>query len=362
MKVIINELKPGCILSEDVWKSSHAPLVKKKTVLSDEDIRILKIFLVDNVLVETKLVNGQAFKPSETIHDKNEEEFFEIGQVDSFFDRYLTAVQQFKRLFTNWQGGTKLDAYSVRKVFLPLYEIEPTRDDLMQIHHYSTKQDYIYYHSVSVSVISYMLGKRMGFDNGEIIQLGLAGLLSDCGMSKLPFNVFEKKGSLTAEEFEEVKKHPIFGYRMLEGIPGFSKNALLGIIQHHEREDGSGYPLHIDVQQLHHFSKIIAVADVYHAMTSERNYRSKQSPYKVIASLKSDQFGKLDHKTLKYFIKLMLDLTIGCKVRLSNGLVGEVMYQNVQEPTRPIVKVQGEDHIDLAKVSDIFIEEQLPLD
>lgn len=364
MRVKINELKIGCILTENVWKSSSTPLVRKKTALTDEHIRILHFFLVDSVSVEPKLVNGKVFKPNQIIHDKNEEKISdtETIQVDSFIDRYLKAVQEYKKLFTNWQGGTKVDAYAVRKVFLPLYEIEPTKHELMQLHHYSTKQDYIYYHSVAVSVLSYTLGKRMGLENGEVIQLGLSGLLSDSGMSKLPFNVFEKKGVLTVEEYAEVKKHPVLGYRMIENVPGFSKSALLGIIQHHEKEDGGGYPLHLDGEQLHHFAKIISVADIYHAMTSERNYRSKQSPYKVIASLKIDQFGKLDHKVLNHFIQLMLDLSIGRKVILNNGLVGEVLYQNTQHPTKPIVKVHGEKHMDLAKTPDVFIEEELPLE
>ncbi|WP_280771278.1 HD-GYP domain-containing protein [Salipaludibacillus daqingensis] len=364
MNVNINELKKGCILTEDVWKRSNTPLMRKKTVLTDEHIRILNIYLVENVCVEAKLVNGKIFKPNKVIKDEKEEkpEKKETVYEDSFLDRYLKAVQHYKKLFTNWQGGTKVDAYAVRKVFLPLFEIEPSKDELMQLHHYTTKQDYIYYHSVAVSVYSYLLGKRMGLKNGEVIQLGLAGLLSDCGMSKLPFNVFEKKGSLTEEQYEEVKKHPIFGYRMLEEVPGFSKNALLGIIQHHEREDGSGYPLNVEADQLHHFAKIISVADVYHAMTSERHYRSKQSPYKVIASLKVDEFGRLDHRILNLFIDLMLDLSIGRKVRLNNGLVGEVLYKNAQHPTRPIVQIHGNDHLDLAKNPDIIIEEEFPMD
>ncbi|PYZ91807.1 phosphohydrolase [Salipaludibacillus keqinensis] len=364
MNVNINELVSGCILTKDVWKKSNNPLMKKKTVLTKEHIQILTIFLVENVNVEPKLVDGSTFKPKKVNEEIKEdhEPIVQRRQDDSFINRYLKAVQQYKKLFIDWQGGMKVEAYEVRKVFLPLYEFEPTQDELMQLHHYTTKQDYIYFHSVAVSVFSYLLGKKLDLKSGEVIQLGLAGLLSDCGMSKLPFNVFEKKGSLTASEYNEVKKHPIIGYRMLEEIPGFSKNALLGILQHHEREDGSGYPLHIKRSKLHQYAKIISVADVFHAMTSERHYRSKQSPYKVIASLKIDQFGKLDHKILNQFIKILLDLSIGRKVKLSNGLVGEVLYQNSQHPTKPVVKVHRDEYLDLAKNPELFIEEELPFD
>ncbi|MCR6108759.1 HD-GYP domain-containing protein [Bacillus sp. A301a_S52] len=366
MNVKTQNLIPGCILADDVYKRSNTPLLRKKTVLTEEHLRMLVVFLVERVKVEPTLVNGEAFKPGEGINIEVEEKEPDLKQdipekEDTFIDYYLRAVQQFKRLFNDWQGGVKVDSFAVRNVFLPLYEQSPTKSDLMQLHHYSTKQDYIYYHSVAVSVFSALLGKRLGLKNGEVIQLGIAGLLADCGMAKLPFNAFERKSSLTAEQYEEVKKHPIIGYRMLEETQGLTKNALIGILQHHEREDGSGYPLREKGSKLHKYAKVIAIADVFHAMTSERFYRSKQSPYKVIDSLKVDQFGKLDHSLLNHLIQLTVDLSIGRKVRLNNGTIGEVLYQNHQHPTRPILKLidEGEILLDLLKHPEIVIEEEL---
>src|SRR5690554_1330684 len=158
----------------------------------------------------------------------------------------------------------------------------------------------------------------MKLSRGEIIQLGIAGLLADVGMARLPFKVFEKKGPISVQEYEEVKKHPITGYRLLENITGFSKGVLIGVLQHHEREDGTGYPMKIRGDKIHLFSKIIAICDIYHAMTCERPYRTKQSPYVVIESLHKNYFGKIDHIILNYFMKTMLDISIGKKVYLNN--------------------------------------------
>ncbi|UTR16594.1 HD-GYP domain-containing protein [Salipaludibacillus sp. LMS25] len=369
MNVKTRNLIPGCILADDVYKKSNTPLLRKKTILTEEHLHMLSIFFVKRVKVEPILVNGEVFKPGEEVEEVNEELELKESDLkhditekeDTYIDYYLRAVQQFKRLFNDWQGGVKVDAFAVRNVFLPLYEQSPTKNDLMQLHHYSTKQDYIYFHSVAVSVFSTLLGKRLGLKNGEVMQLGIAGLLADCGMAKLPFNAFEKKSSLTAEQYEEVKKHPIIGYRMLEETQGLTKNALVGILQHHEREDGSGYPLKVRGSKLHQYAKVIAIADVFHAMTSERYYRSKQSPYKVIDSLKVDQFGKLDHSLLNHLIHLTVDLSIGTKVRLNSGAIGEVLYQNSQHPTRPILKLidEGDALLDLLKHPDIIIEEEL---
>lgn len=361
MNIKIKYLVSGCILAQDVFKLSNNPLIKKKTVITPHHIEILKLFLVENVLVEPKLVNGKTFMPKEIIKDKNNvpEPLIKEEINNTFLDNYLKAVQQYKKLFTHWQGGTKVDAYSVRQIFLPLFDKEPSKEELMQLHHYNSKRDYIYYHSVAVSILSYMVGKRIGMENGEVIQLGLAGLLSDAGMSKLSFNVFEQQNQLTSVQYEEVKKHPILGYRMLEDIPGFRKDALLGIIQHHEREDGTGYPLQVKSKKLHLYAKIIAIADVYHAMTSERYYRTKQSPYKVIASLKIDHFGRLDHNLIETFTNMMIDLSIGRKVRLNNSQVGEVIFYQPKYPTRPIVKMDDETQIDLTKHTEMMIEEEL---
>lgn len=359
MKVKREYLIPGCMVSENIYKRSNTPIMRKKTVLTSDSLKILKIFMVESVHVESQLVNGEPFKPKEILSDENCSNVKKTEwQKTSFINRYLKAVQQYKKLFKDWQGGTKVDAYAVRKIFLPLYELTPGKDELLQLHHYSTKSDYIYHHAVAVSVFSFLIGKLSGFKNGDVIQLGIAGLLSDCGMAKLSYNVFEKKGPLNASEYNEVKKHPVLSYRMLEELPGLSKHALLGVLQHHERGDGSGYPLQVKGDKLHHYAKIIAVADMFHAMTSETQYRSKQSPYKAIYSLMINEFGRLDRDILNKFIQMTVDLSIGRKVRLNNGHTGEVLYQNKHYPVRPVVKLSTGEIVDLAKNPEIIIQEE----
>ncbi|ADU28301.1 HD-GYP domain-containing protein [Evansella cellulosilytica] len=356
MKVKIEYLIPGTILAEDIYKKTNTPIMKKKTVLTNELINILKIFMVPSVTIENKLENGSLFKANSVIvEDAKRKDTIE----DPFIDRYLFAVQQFKKLFNHWQGGTKVDAFAVRKVFLPLYNKTPKKEDLIQLHHYSNKNEYIYFHSVAVSVLSSLVGRKMGLSNGEVIQLGLSGLLSDCGMAKLPFNVFEKKGALTIDEYEQVKTHPLFGYRMLEDVAGFTKEALLGVLQHHEREDGSGYQYKLKSNKIHLFAKIISICDIYHAMTSERHYRTKKSPYKVIESLRKEHFGKIDHIVLHHFTQVILDLSIGTKVRLSSNDIGEIVFLDEKEPTRPTIKLENGNLFELTSHHDVYVEEQL---
>lgn len=360
MHVKIEELLPGCILMRDVFKLANKPLVRKKTVLQQEHIEIMQIFLVHSVHVEPKLVDGTAFKPKNQMKEEREEKIERTSLLednDSFTNRYLRAVQKFKKEFSKWQGRMKIEPYTMREVFLPLYEKNPTKRELMELHHFSDKKNYIYYHAVAVSIYSAMLAKKLGYPNADVIQVGLAGLLADAGMARLSFDTFNKKGSLNKEEFEEMKKHPVVSYRMLEEVPGFNKKAMLGVLQHHERQDGSGYPLGVVSGKLHPFARIIAIADIFHAMTAERVYREKQSPYRVIELLKIEEYGKLDKKMVNEFIDMVLDLQPGHQVRLNNGVTAGVAHMESSNLTRPVLKTETNEEIILTNHPHLYITE-----
>ncbi|SDN95802.1 HD-GYP domain-containing protein [Alkalicoccus daliensis] len=360
MHVKLEELVPGCILRRDVYKLSNQPLVRKKTVLQQEHIDILHVFLVYSVHVEPKLVDGSAYKPKSLLKEEKENKIERTSLLednDSFTNRYLRAVQKYKKEFSKWQGRLKIEPYTMREIFLPLYEKNPTKRELMELHHFSDKKNYIYYHAVAVSIYSAMLAKKLGYSNADVIQTGLAGLLADAGMARLSFDSFNKKGSLNKDEYEEMKKHPVVSYRMLEEVPGFNKKAMLGVLQHHERQDGSGYPLGVVSGKLHPFARIITIADVFHAMTAERVYREKQSPYRVIELLQIEEYGKLDKKMVNEFIDMVLDLYPGQQVRLNNGVTAEVMEIESSNLTRPVLQTEGNEEIILKNHPQLYITE-----
>ncbi|MBB5174791.1 HD-GYP domain-containing protein [Texcoconibacillus texcoconensis] len=365
MRVNIDQLEPGCILSEDIFLRTTMPLMRKKTVLTEENIHILKTFLVETAAVETKLINGKPFKPSKTIVDEKEKKkkqdekpVTKTVAEQPFIDRYLEAVQKYKQLFITWQSGIKVDIWAVRQLFLNVFtENRPSKYELSQLHHYGTKTDYHYYHAVSVAILSASLGEKLNLSSGDIIQLGISGLLADCGMSKVPPKILNKKGSLTESENKEIKKHPLYSYQMLKDLPGISQNALQGVLQHHERLDGSGYPMGYQVDVIHHYAKIISVCDMYHAMTTERHYRSKQLPFKVLEQLHKDEFGKLDPIIVEKFISIINTISIGSQVRLTNGYLAEVIYVDQKEQMRPLVRLENGEMLDLKSETNEYIAE-----
>ncbi|WNB92075.1 HD-GYP domain-containing protein [Bacillus sp. NEB1478] len=371
MKIKTSQVKVGHMLVQDVFSMTNEPIVNKNTILNQDYLRILMRFNIEEIDVVSDSARGQIYQSKkETANSEAVSmsglETASIKQVKteeklSFPEMYLQAVKRYKQLFTNWQSGSNIDMLEVRQSVLNILQ-EGTNypREMLLLHHYATREDYIYHHAVSVGILSTFLAKKLNYTSGDCIQIGLAGVLSDCGMSKVQPGLLKKGGALSPNEFDEVKKHTINGYNMLKKIPSIKEGVLLGVLQHHEREDGSGYPLKVQSSKLHPFSKILAVADVYLAMTSERPYRSKQSPFKVLEMMMKDQFGKFNHQVIRALISGLSTFTLGSKVKLSNNEIGEIIFIEENHPTRPMIKLDNNSEILALKTrNDIYIEELL---
>ena len=273
---------------------------------------------------------------------------------------YLQGVEQYKTLFQSWQQGKNIDIFSIVSFFNPLIDLFLDKPfDLMGLYHYSTEKGYIFHHSVSVGLMSAYFATKLKYSPKEVSEIGIAGLLADAGMAKLPPRLYEKPNHLTKMEFSQLEQHPVYSYQMLKDLPSIREGVVLAALQHHERLDGSGYPLKIKNQKLHPYGKLIAVIDVYHAMISIRPYRPKQSPFKVLELMSQEQFGKFDPQILFLLIDEIVRLSIGTRVRLSNFDVGEIVFTERSQPTRPIVRLEGGSTIALKDHRELFIDEIL---
>lgn len=353
---MVNQVREGCIISEDVFSLTNKPIIPKKTVITDQHINILKSFLIKTINIESTLINGASFHQGEKILEQNEQ----INE-SSTGAIYLKSVKEFKDIFKGWQSGLPIDISKIRKLIIPLLDAFSSKiNETFTLHHYSTKTEYMYHHCVAVSLLSAFLGKMMGYSKAELTQLAIAGLLSDCGMAKVDPKVLSKTASLTLEEFNEVKQHSTHSFKMIKNVTAIKDDVKIAVLQHHERIDGSGYPLGLDSKQIHPYSKIIAVADVYHAMISERPYRSKQSPFKVLEQIIQDNFGKFDLQVIHALTTGITNFSIGTKVQLSNSCIGEIVFIDQKNPTRPMIKlIDSNEIIQLVNHRDIFIEEIL---
>jgi HD-GYP domain-containing protein (c-di-GMP phosphodiesterase class II) len=215
---------------------------------------------------------------------------------------------------------------------------------------------YTYTHSINVALLSMLIGKWMKYGSNMVESLLLAGLLHDIGKMKINPDILNKPYKLTDDEFEEIKRHPRYSYELLQYRHDISMDVKVGILMHHERIDGSGYPYNVYNENINDIGKILAVADVYDAMMSERPYKKKHSPFEVMQLMQEGAFGKLDTKILLTFLTNVANYYVGVYVLLNTGDVGQVVAINPTCVYRPIVKVKDK-YIDLFSDKTIDIIE-----
>jgi len=347
----VQELKLGSVVAEDIFANTQTPIIYKNSKVTHEHLHVFKVFNTSSVLIYMENNLKQNLNDELDVLTTFTSTTSPSKSFITFDKLYTDAVNTYKKEFSNWSAGAKVDIAKIRTLIIPLVErVLEDRSYIFDLNSYSIPKDYSYHHSIATGLISAVLTQKLGFDKGNCIQMALAGTLADCGMSKVSSKIREKKEALTSIEFAEIRKHPIHSYSMIKDFPVLKKEMKEAVLKHHERLDGSGYPTGTKIPSTLDYSQIIAVADVYHAMTSERLYRTKQSPFIVIEMIKESEFGKFDIKVVQALIDLIVELPIGTTVELSNLMRGEVMYINKFAPTRPLIKLESTGEIvDLSK-------------
>lgn len=156
-------------------------------------------------------------------------------------------------------------------------------------------------HSANVATYSIALGKSLGVSKNDLYELGLGALLHDIGKSKIPKEILNKPGKLTAEEFEKVKEHVMLGLNMASGNPVVPRQAILPILWHHERLSGGGYPHGKTKDEIPFFGLITGIADSFDAMTTNRVYQKAQTTFKALEIL----IGENDHYDRRVLLELL---------------------------------------------------------
>ncbi|WP_233500572.1 HD-GYP domain-containing protein [Paenibacillus antibioticophila] len=241
-------------------------------------------------------------------------------------------------------NSTKLSNQIIHHIVIPkIQELCFNNNNLSNvIIELSKKDHYTFRHCIGVAVISFLIGKWLGLNEEELNDLSIAGLLHDLGKTRIPDSILKKAGKLSAEEFAEMKRHTQWGYEMVKNLPGLTEQQALVALQHHEREDGSGYPFGIYGDKITYFSKIVAVADVFHTMISERVYKKPVSLYQVFQEIYQRAFGLFDPLIVQCFITNIMTRMIGGSVLLSDGRVARIIKLHPDDLINPLVEYQGQ--------------------
>ena len=212
----------------------------------------------------------------------------------------------------------------------------------------------IYMHSVNVAVLSYMLGKWANMSETKLHALIYASLLHDFGKTKIDKKIIDKAGKLTEEEFEIIKNHPVLAYNDIKDIPFISQSVLYAVLMHHERCDGSGYPLNLKGDQIHEFAKIIAIADTFDAINSNRCYKERKKPLQSLKIIKEESLTKLDYSLCNTFLKGLESYYVGQLCLLSNNKTCKIIQLNLNDIEAPLV-FSNDEFIDLSKSRNLSI-------
>mgnify|MGYP000975230112 CR=1 FL=1 len=199
--------------------------------------------------------------------------------------------------------------------------------------------NYTYSHSMCVAVLSVLIGIRMGYSERELKELALSGLLHDIGKVDIPIEIINKHGALTESEFAEIKKHPLKSVEHIRSCCALSQMVLAGVAEHHEKYDGTGYPYGLQGENICIYARILALADVYDALTSERAYRQAWSPSEAIEYMLTQGNTHFDYELLQTFLKTVVAYPVGSIIRLSDDSLGLVVRTSPDNTLRPVVRI-----------------------
>ena len=215
--------------------------------------------------------------------------------------------------------------------------------------------DSTFNHSLNVSLICNIFGHWLNLSEKDIELVTACGLFHDIGKLLIPQEIIKKPGKLTDEEFAIIKTHPKRGYDLLK-TKNVDPHIQMAALMHHEKCDGSGYPMRITGDKIDWCAKIVTIADIYEAMTAKRVYRGPLSPFKVINMFEDDGLKKYEPTYILTFLENVVNSYVNCRVKLSNGAEGDVIFINKVNLSKPLVKTSDNNFIDLSKSNDISIE------
>lgn len=348
-KISLTELKPGMKLAKDVYLSDGKLLLLSGFVIKPRYIRKLELFKIPHVYVEEEI----EVPLSEICEEKV----------------YTEAFNTIKTVLTSVRQGNDVDVPAIKDTVNEIvHKVINNESVFMQLTGIRDIDNYTFLHSVDVCIYSIITGKHLGLSLQELTELGMGAVLHDIGKCKVPLDILMKPGKLTEDEFHIMKLHTVYGHEIIKNTRGLSKRISNIACQHHEKWDGTGYPLGLANYQIDKFSRIVTAADIYDALTADRVYRKRDLPHEAAEYIVGSSSTLLDPDVATVFIRNIAVYPEGSIVILNSGEIGSVIETTNNRSIRPkvlvIAKKEGppvlEPYVlDLMKELDVFIVDLL---
>ncbi len=338
----ISDCKPGMVTAESVHNQYGGIIVAQNTPLNPYIINRLESLGIQRVRV---------FAERSISEKERKSELFEA--------RYQNNVNEIKNILHGVSKGENLEFEKIKRLLESFTDGGVEKRDIIRcVNQVRSVHEYTYYHCINVSMISKLIGEWIKLGKAEQNLLAQAGMLHDIGKVKIPLSILNKPDALNDDELLIMKTHPILSYRLIENIPHINEDVKKAVLMHHERCDGSGYPVGLKREKIPLFAKILSIADIFDAMTSKRPYKKMSSPFTVFQMFEDYSFGILDSAILSSFLSNITSYYIGEKVLLSNNETGEIIYINPMRFSQPVLKMEDK-YVDLSVNTDLKIIEIL---
>ena len=359
-QINVSEIKPGMILAEEILSPKGQVLAERGTAINAQQLLHVSYYGIQQLWIqdeEDAIEQYQFDAPDEFIGEtqswriKNSQEFAEFKRA---YEKCANQLEQIVYDFVNKQTPLKDD--ELLKEIHTVFDKHSTGLGIMAMMLNIQELDTnTYKHSVNVAIISRVCGSWLGItDEKDLDVLTMCGLYHDIGKSLVPQEILTKPGQLNAEEYGRMAEHPLLGYNLLSDLP-IDRRIKLAALQHHERNDGSGYPYGLTKDFINKYSKIVAITDVYDAMTADRCYRAGICPFEVIAQFQRQDQTKYDQSILQNFLQNIAESYIGTGVLLSDNSRGLITLVKKNALSSPLVQLDNGEFVDLRERTDLYI-------
>ncbi|WP_270165184.1 HD-GYP domain-containing protein [Paenibacillus sp. SYP-B4298] len=352
-RVNIGSVRSGERLAKPVLRENGHVLLGLGVELNDRFIDRLRDMGVDYVFIEDHVTDD--IMPEEVIREETRKNAVDsvYKTMNSIMDNPATkgraVAPELGRTFRNVFGQILQDLMGRREVLVNLESIH-------------TSDAYLFQHSVNVAVLAGIIGLAKGYNRNQLEDLGIGALLFDVGMTQVPQELLKKKAALTKEEMQVVQKHTVEGFNLLRHQYDLSLLSAHCALQHHERYDGTGYPRGLKKDEIHEYAQIVAIADVYDALTSPRPHRPRYTPSEAIEYLFAAGNSYFDVNLIRLFCKHISIYPIATTIQLNSGQIGVVSANDSLAVHRPTVRIiQEADGTKVKEPYEIDLKDSLHL-
>lgn len=347
-QINVYHLLPNTMFDAPLYTRGNSLLLGAHRLLTADDLTTLKKWQVEVVeTVGRKLTEPEVEAVLQAMAAKKVSTRALYGKVKDYekkraFEFYVDAEGMIRSMAETLASGVHVEPEKPKNLVRRLIEeIRRSRDIYLNIiHNDYGKEEHLYYHIINNMVLCLTIGISSNLREEDLIHLGLGAFFADVGMLKVPKHVRDKTRELTQTDLVLIRKHPLESEKILNRwIEDYDDPVIRTAADHHENVDGSGYPLGKKSHEIHPHAKILALADVYNAMTKKRAYRSGKAGVSAMKEMIMMKDKKFDAAVLKTFLGVMSVFPVGTIVKLSDGTYALVVKPNVGLPLQPVVKV-----------------------